>query len=442
MLTATKSDILNLVLNYRKRYGENKMGKIYIRTYAYNAEKTLRRAVESVLNQTYSDFIYYLCDNGSTDRTKEIVQEYAAKDKRIKAFYNKYNYVSDENDECLYLPCNIKEDDYFCTLDADDEYKPEFLEYAMSFLEINHLDIVVCGSEFLDVAKNNQLLGYRMLKQNLILINQDFATFFPTYHVFLRTFWGKLYKGKTVVHTIQDSNTPGYPKSYGGDTYNALIAFRNAEHVGILAKPLHKYYVSNNSVSYQYNSDRIDTDVILHEATMEYLNSYGPVSLKNREFMLAVYMNAIRDTFNVIIKSSVELIDKLDSVFRIYNSPYIKQLAAAEAFGRHFNQEKEWELSRAELFSGITNWLVSQLEIPDKIILDYCEMGEFYSAAGSLENEWLFFKKLRVHFLLDNKEYSETVRWVSELEELVPDDSQVLVFRKIIEGNGYGKNNN
>ena len=42
---------------------------IYVRTCAYNAEKTIRRAMDSVLNQTYRDITYYVLDNGSTDRT-------------------------------------------------------------------------------------------------------------------------------------------------------------------------------------------------------------------------------------------------------------------------------------------------------------------------------------------------------------------------------------
>ena len=47
---------------------------IYIRTCAYNAEKTLQRAVDSVLNQTYQDFEYHILDNGSQDSTGELLR--------------------------------------------------------------------------------------------------------------------------------------------------------------------------------------------------------------------------------------------------------------------------------------------------------------------------------------------------------------------------------
>ncbi len=61
------------------------MGIIYFKTKAFNAEKTIGKCIESVLNQTsYGDnIVYYICDNGSTDRTGEIIKEYAKKDTKI-----------------------------------------------------------------------------------------------------------------------------------------------------------------------------------------------------------------------------------------------------------------------------------------------------------------------------------------------------------------------
>ena len=62
---------------------------IYFRTCAYNAEKTIRRTVESVLSQTIPDFKYYILDNGSTDSTRAIIDEYAKQDQRIVVVHKK-----------------------------------------------------------------------------------------------------------------------------------------------------------------------------------------------------------------------------------------------------------------------------------------------------------------------------------------------------------------
>ena len=53
------------------------MAKVVVWTQAYNAEKTLRRAMDSILQQTYTDFEYYVLNNASTDGTGAIIEEYA-----------------------------------------------------------------------------------------------------------------------------------------------------------------------------------------------------------------------------------------------------------------------------------------------------------------------------------------------------------------------------
>ena len=74
---------------------------IYIATTAYNAEHTIKQCIESVLNQTSGEFIYYLCDNGSTDATGDIIRSYAQKDSRIKPFLMKKIMFSKEQTKSI-----------------------------------------------------------------------------------------------------------------------------------------------------------------------------------------------------------------------------------------------------------------------------------------------------------------------------------------------------
>ena len=60
----------------------------------YNAEKWLRRCVDSILAQTFTDFELLLIDDGSTDGSPAICDEYAQRDSRIKVFYQKNSGVS------------------------------------------------------------------------------------------------------------------------------------------------------------------------------------------------------------------------------------------------------------------------------------------------------------------------------------------------------------
>lgn len=61
--------------------------KISVIVPVYNVEKYLRRCIDSILSQTFSDFELLLIDDGSKDRSGDICDEYAVKDKRIKVFH-------------------------------------------------------------------------------------------------------------------------------------------------------------------------------------------------------------------------------------------------------------------------------------------------------------------------------------------------------------------
>jgi glycosyltransferase len=67
------------------------MPKVSVIMPVYNTEKYLPQAIESILNQDFSDFEFIILDDCSKDKSFEICQLYAQKDKRIKLFKNKEN---------------------------------------------------------------------------------------------------------------------------------------------------------------------------------------------------------------------------------------------------------------------------------------------------------------------------------------------------------------
>ncbi|MDR2594957.1 MAG: glycosyltransferase [Fibromonadaceae bacterium] len=109
----------------------------------YNGEKYLRRAMDSMLGQTYQNFIMIIIiENGCIDNTEAICEEYAKKDKRIRIYYNKENLgVAASLNRGLEL-CEGK---YIARMDAGDVSLPERLEKQVAFME-NNLDIGVLGT--------------------------------------------------------------------------------------------------------------------------------------------------------------------------------------------------------------------------------------------------------------------------------------------------------
>ena len=405
------------------------MKKIYIRTHAYNASETLRRAVDSVLHQTHTEYIYYLCDNGSTDggATRQIVEAYAKLDRRIVPFYNEVNHVWGGSAEYIDLPLHVDDDDYFCELDADDEYLPTFFEEMLDFMQENDLDVACCGNDFLDTAQENRLVSQRLLHATLILEGQQFAELFPYYHCFMRTCWGKLYKGRSLRNYItRHEDCPNYPVAYGGDTFNTMRVFQNARRVGILPRSLHKYYMSPKSTSYTMHPQRIQCDQILHEAAMDYLNAFGPISQRNRDFLYGVYMNALRDTANLLLNAQMPDSEKLRYFIEMVRCRYTQQLMAWENFGVYHSEDPQSVQDfRKELFKGIAGWLLSLSEVANEQVEDYCNIGELSSAAAEDSEGWIAFQKRKVKIYTMQGQIEKAKRKLDELKELLPHDEDV-----------------
>lgn len=109
----------------------------------YRRPKLLRRALKSVLNQTYPHFQVCVYDNASDDETAEVVVEFMRMDKRVKYYAHKHNIGAIANFQFGYDRVNTP---YFSFLSDDNFLFPGFYERAIQFLEHNGQDIMYCTS--------------------------------------------------------------------------------------------------------------------------------------------------------------------------------------------------------------------------------------------------------------------------------------------------------
>lgn len=336
---------------------------IYIYTHAYNASKALPRAIESILNQTNPDFVWYLCDNGSTDDTRQIILQYAEKDKRIIPELRDLNHLHpDYKGSLLFWLSTLtslyergNDDDFFCTLDADDEYKPDFFEKMICFIDENALEVAACGTDFIDAA-TNVILGQRTLPQDLILDSvEKIDVHFSAYHQFMRPVWGKLYRFSLLKQCDYENYFTNVKISYGLDTLFCMRAFLHAQSAGILAEPLHKYYMSPASISYNFDSKRIVSDQILDDEARGYLLAKaGKISFQNNIFLNSVYFHALKDSLAVLLRSNLSYYDKLHNMYDIFLHKKTKaMLQQGSIFGAN---------PVDEMCIPVVRWLLAQKE--------------------------------------------------------------------------------
>lgn len=128
----------------------------------YNSEKFLKKAIQSVLKQTYTDWKLILLDDGSTDNSLKIAKEFAAKDDRVRV-------LSDGNNKHLAYRlneiANLAQTKYLARMDADDIMHPERIEKQLKILEQNP-EIDVLGSNAYSIDQKDNIQGIRMKIDN------------------------------------------------------------------------------------------------------------------------------------------------------------------------------------------------------------------------------------------------------------------------------------
>ena len=129
--------------------------KITIGIPVYNGEKFLVEKISSILNLGYDNFELIISDNGSTDSTKKICEEFASKDERIRFFCQEENLGPNWNFDFILKKAKGK---YFMWTAVDDKILPGFIEKNISVLEGN--DGVVCSiSQVKPYGKKTEFLS-------------------------------------------------------------------------------------------------------------------------------------------------------------------------------------------------------------------------------------------------------------------------------------------
>lgn len=134
----------------------------------YNGERFMAAAIESILNQTFTDFEFLITDDGSTDATPSILDEYARKDARVKVIRQKNTGLT----ETLNRMVKIAQGEFVARMDADDLSLPERLKKQIDKMR-EKPDYLVIGSWFRTVCEEAE---------------NDYEMFFPDNPETLKTF--------------------------------------------------------------------------------------------------------------------------------------------------------------------------------------------------------------------------------------------------------------
>lgn len=288
--------------------------KITIFTKAYNNVDYIESCIQSVLNQTYSEFTYLILDNGSTDGTSEIIQKYAESDDRI----NVIKYAKNDNSAGLNIIKDYVNTPYVAVLDSDDILVNTFLEKTFILAIENDLDLVIASN----VTFNEDKPCNIAINKHHIVNQSEFPKYFKEYYLRLGQTWGKVIKYNLFIN--EDTLSRG-TMLYAGDRYLVNVFISKAKRIGFVEDVLYNYRINQQSVSYTFLPKRIDDIMRTYRHTLKVLNDIEPISESNSKYLdlsvaVSVMLNICRTLkSNVDIQKKVLFLDNIVTDNKLMN---------------------------------------------------------------------------------------------------------------------------
>ena len=230
----------------------------------YNAEATISRCIESIINQEYRDFELLLIDDGSIDSSGTICDRYAAEDSRIRLIHKENTGVSETRNMALDLACGT----YLQFLDSDDWITPNATRLFVEEAERYHCDMVI--SDFYRVV-GKRVAHKGDIDDDCVLTQEEFSAHMlqnPA-DFYYGVLWNKLYR-RDIVEKYHLRMNPEI--SWCEDFMFNLEYIRHAEVFYALQVPVYYYVKTKGSLASQGMS--ISKTIKMKLMVFEYYNNF------------------------------------------------------------------------------------------------------------------------------------------------------------------------
>ena len=262
----------------------------------FNAERYIHEAIESILNQTFTDYEFIIINDGSSDETQNIILRF--QDPRIKLFNNDFNMGL-----VFSLNKGIRnaKGKYIARMDADDISLPHRLEIQVNYLNSNQ-SIGVVGSNCIYINQD----GVKGDKTNLPIDNLNIS--------WLLFFSVPIAHPTVMMHASVLDFTNGYDslivttsrEKYSAEDYNLWIRLLDFTMFANIDEPLLLYRVHNNNVSYVNSKETVINGILIDFELIKKL-IYKKIDIKIVE---CLWLSNFSDV-NEIIQTIALIIDLL-----------------------------------------------------------------------------------------------------------------------------------
>ena len=238
------------------------MPEISVIVPVYRVEPYLRRCVDSILSQTFTDFELILVDDGSPDNCGAICDEYALKDSRVRVIHKQNGGLSDARNAGINWVFKYSNNKWLTFIDSDDWVHCQYLEILLHLAKRHKAKVSIC--DFLQTSKN--IISQDISCAEYMISPEDL---YYNNRIGSIVSWGKLYR-KECFSKIR------YPvgKLHEDEftTYKILFSEKN---IAYTKSKLYYYYINNDSIMHTtWSIKRLDA-LFAHREQMAYFMKNG-----------------------------------------------------------------------------------------------------------------------------------------------------------------------
>ncbi|WP_455684410.1 glycosyltransferase family 2 protein [Thomasclavelia sp.] len=291
----------------------------------YNVELYLKQCIKSIIKQTYDNIEIILVDDGSTDQSGKICDDYKIRNKKVIVLHKENGGLSDARNAGL----NYASGKYVFFLDSDDWIKENTIESLYNTMIDSKSDIVISNYYYLYDNRSNIAINIdKNIEFNRIELMEALIE-----NKFIKNFaWGKLYK-KELLDNYK------FPKGrLFEDVYWTHLIFAQVNKAIFVKEPLIYYRQRENSISFTFNKNRIDLLIGYLKRRYFIKNNFPQLLYKIDETII-----------DIILQLYIECIKKFN---KNYTFEFIKELKArSQKFAKEINIDNKINKKKVKDFN-------------------------------------------------------------------------------------------
>lgn len=288
----------------------------------YNGEMYIERCLESLINQTIKNIEIIVIDDGSTDNSKNLIEKFRKKDKRIRAIYNTNHGVSYSRN----IGIENATGEFIGFVDIDDYVDCNMFKFMHE--KSKNMDVVYCGHISMNKHGNIREMPTKkeiILKKPCEIKEEIYKSVINVSRFCFGMCWNKIYRSELI-----KSNNIRFDqfRKIGEDFKFNLDVFSICKSCLIMPNCLYYYNKTNLSSTRKYIENMIDIDILNYRTRMAYLKIWN---MEGEEYIYKTHNIFIDSVYScirneIINNSQQSLKNKINSVDNLVNNKEVNDI--------------------------------------------------------------------------------------------------------------------